>query len=383
MNDPARVEPSATIPPAPAPTSTQTRPAGPLPPKKAVRRKRVLHRDEPIPPRPDPIDPDVVIRIRGLTKRYGTRTAVDSLNLDVRRGEIFGLLGPNGAGKTTTVLMLLGLTEPSAGDVTVAGFDPRRESLQVKRRVGYLPDSVGFYGGLTGRENLRYTARLNGIPKKEAEERISDVLRQVGLADRADDRADTYSRGMRQRLGIADALVKDPEVLILDEPTTAIDPMGVVEMLALIRGLARDRGIAILLASHLLDQVQSVCQRVGIFDRGRIIGLGSVEELATTFGEPPDRLDVVLEADSAPDSDAAAERLAAVPGVLGLSSLDEGVGRTGWRLTIEPGRSETEVVRAVVDAVLAEGWRIERLGHARPSLEQIYRRAVERAEAAA
>jgi ABC-2 type transport system ATP-binding protein len=354
-----------------------------LPAKKAVRKKRVLHRDEPIPPRPDPIDPDVVIRIRGLTKRYGTRTAVDGLNLDIRRGEIFGLLGPNGAGKTTTVLMLLGLTEPTAGDVAVAGFDPRREALQVKSRVGYLPDSVGFYGGLTGRENLRYTARLNGIPRKVAEEQIAMVLAQVGLADRADDRADTYSRGMRQRLGIADALVKDPDVLILDEPTTAIDPMGVVEMLALIRGLARDRGIAILLASHLLDQVQSVCQRVGIFDRGRIIGLGSVDELAVTFGEPPDRLDVVLDPDSVLEPEAVASRLASVPGVLAVDPLEEGHSRTGWRLTIDANRPETDTVRAVVEAVLTAGWRIERLGRARPSLEQIYRRAVERAEAAA
>ena len=343
----------------------------------------MLHRDEPIPPRPDPIDPDVVIRIRGLTKRYGARTAVDSLNLDVRRGEIFGLLGPNGAGKTTTVLMLLGLTEPSAGEVTVAGFDPRHDSLQVKRRVGYLPDSVGFYGGLTGRENLRYTARLNGIRRKEAEQQIGDVLAQVGLADRADDRAETYSRGMRQRLGIADALVKDPEVLILDEPTTAIDPMGVVEMLALIRGLARDRGIAILLASHLLDQVQSVCQRVGIFDRGRIIGLGSVEELATSFGEPPDRLDVVLDAESVSDPADVASRLGELPGVLAADPLEEGASRTGWRLTVDSSRAEIEVMRGVVDAVLSAGWRIERLGHARPSLEQIYRRAVQRAEAAA
>ena len=341
------VDASAKPAPTPAPTPTPTRASGPLPAKKAVRRKRVLHRDEPIPPRPDPIDPDVVIRIRGLTKRYGTRTAVDALNLDIRRGEIFGLLGPNGAGKTTTVLMLLGLTEPSAGDVTVAGFDPRRESLKVKRRVGYLPDSVGFYGGLTGRENLRYTARLNGIPRREAEERISEVLEQVGLGDRADDRADTYSRGMRQRLGIADALVKDPEVLILDEPTTAIDPMGVVEMLALIRGLARDRGIAILLASHLLDQVQSVCHRVGIFDRGRIIGLGAVDELAVTFGEPPDRLDVVLDPETAPDAEVVAARLADVPGVLAVALLEEGSARAGWRLAVDPVRPETDVVRAV------------------------------------
>ncbi|MBM4407620.1 MAG: ABC transporter ATP-binding protein [Chloroflexi bacterium] len=316
--------------------------------------------------------------MRRLTKRYGARTAVDALDLEVRRGEIFGLLGPNGAGKTTTVLMLLGLTEPTDGDVRVAGFDPRRESLKVKRRVGYLPDSVGFYGSLSGRENLRYTARLNGIAARAAGERINEVLFQVGLADRADDRADTYSRGMRQRLGIADALVKDPEVLILDEPTTAIDPMGVVEMLELIRGLARDRGIAILLASHLLDQVQSVCHRVGIFDRGRLIGLGSVPDLAVEFGEPVGRLEVAVEPGSALGATDVHTLLASVAGVESVEQADDGWGRETWRLMLAGGPAESDVIRGVLDALAARGARVERIGRSRPSLEQIYRRAVER-----
>ena len=355
---------------------------GPTPPeRRRLSRKRVLIPGEPLPAPRERSDPDVVIHVRGLTKRYGSRTAVDHLNLDIRRGEIFGLLGPNGAGKTTTVLMLLGLTEPSEGDVLVAGYDPRRQSLQVKRRVGYMPDSVGFYGALSGRENLRYTARLNGIPGRMAEDRISDVLSQVGLADRANDRAETYSRGMRQRLGIADALVKDPEVLILDEPTSAIDPIGVVDMLDLIRGLARDRGIAILLASHLLDQVQSVCHRVAIFDRGRVIGLGTVAKLAVEFGEPPDRLDVALHADPAVDA-RAATLLGAVPGVRAVQPVDEGWGRRAWRLSIDPEVGETAVIRGVLDALAAAGARVERLGRARPSLEQIYRRAVERVQGA-
>ncbi len=255
----------------------------------------------------------VVIHAKGLTKRYGSRTAVDHLTLDVRRGEIFGLLGPNGAGKTTTVLMLLGLTEPTSGEALVLGLNPTRNPLHVKRRVGYLPDSVGFYGNLTGRENLRYTARLNGIPRRDADLRIGDVLGQVGLASRADDRTDGYSRGMRQRLGIADALVKDPEILILDEPTTAIDPIGVVEILDLIRGLARDRGLAILLASHLLDQVQSVCNRVGIFHEGKVIGQGTVEALAVEFGEDMQWLEVGVERDGAGAADPRA-LLEAVPG---------------------------------------------------------------------
>ncbi|HEY6014772.1 MAG TPA: ABC transporter ATP-binding protein, partial [Candidatus Limnocylindrales bacterium] len=230
-------------------------------------------------------DDDAVIRTRRLTKRYGTLTAVDHLDLVVHRGEIFGLLGQNGAGKTTTILMLLGLTEPSSGEARVMGLDPEREPRLVKRRVGYLPDAVGFYGGLSGRQNLRYTANLNGLRRDVAEHAIADVLEQVGLTDRADDRVDTYSRGMRQRLGIADALVKTPDLLILDEPTTAIDPLGVVEILELLRRLVNERGLAIMLSSHLLTQVQSVCDRIGIFAAGRLVGQGTVDELAATFGD--------------------------------------------------------------------------------------------------
>jgi ABC-2 type transport system ATP-binding protein len=144
----------------------------------------------------------LAIETRHLTKRYGAKTAVDSLDLEVAAGEIFGLLGPNGAGKTTTILMLLGLSEPTEGEALVAGIDPTRQPLQVKRHVGYLPDNVGFYGTLSGRENLRYTAKLNGMGRNEAERRISELLEQVGLADVGGDRVDTYSRGMRQRLGL-------------------------------------------------------------------------------------------------------------------------------------------------------------------------------------
>src|SRR5918997_6090416 len=224
------------------------------------------------------------IRTRGLTKEYGDLVAVDRLDLDVRSGEIFGLLGQNGAGKTTTILMLLGLTEPTSGTARVVGLDPARRPLEVKRQVGYLPDAVGFYGNLTGRENLRYTARLNGLERRHADRRIDEVLEQVGMTDRADTNADTYSRGMLQRLGIADALVKDPAVLILDEPTTAIDPLGVVEILDLLRGLVRDRGLAVLLSSHLLVQVERLCTRVGVFWRGRLLAEGSAHELAERAG---------------------------------------------------------------------------------------------------
>ena len=221
-----------------------------------------------------------------LTKSYGTIVAVDRLSLRVMPGEIYGLLGPNGAGKTTTILMLLGLTTPTSGSARVLGLDPAHRALDVKRRVGYLPDAVGFYGRLTGRENLRYTAELNGIRVDDAEGVIDDLLSQVGLADAADRPTAGYSRGMLQRLGIADALVKDPAVLILDEPTTSIDPAGVVELLALIRSLVAERGVGVLLSSHLLGQVERLCDRVGIFWRGRLLAEGTTADLAAQAGDP-------------------------------------------------------------------------------------------------
>ena len=227
---------------------------------------------------------DPAIITRELTKHYGDFVAVDRLDLTVERGEVFGLLGPNGAGKTTTILMLLGLSEPTSGTAEVLGLDPVRQSLEVKRRVGYVPDSVGFYDDLTGRENLRYTTRLNRLVRAEAEDRIDCVLADVGLVDRADDLVGTYSRGMRQRLGVADALVKEPAILIMDEPTVAIDPEGVDELLALIRRLRDDRGVTVLLSSHLLQQVQSVCDRIGIFVAGRLVAHGTIPDLSAAHG---------------------------------------------------------------------------------------------------
>lgn len=218
------------------------------------------------------------IRTVGLTKQYDGTVVVDGLHLDIAAGEVFGLLGPNGAGKTTTILMLLGLTEPSGGSMEILGLDPRRHPLEVKRRVGYLPDAVGFYDDLTGRQNLRFTARLNHID--DMEERIDFLLDEVGLAHAGDQPAGEYSRGMKQRLGLADALVKDPSILILDEPTTAIDPEGVAEILDQIRHLAVDEEVTVLLSSHLLNQVQAVCDRVAIFVTGSVVAQGTPHELA-------------------------------------------------------------------------------------------------------
>ena len=327
-----------------------------------------------VPPIDAAADELVRIRTRGLTKRYGDLVAVDKLDLEVRSGEIFGLLGQNGAGKTTTILMLLGLTEPTEGEARVVGLDPARRPLEVKRRVGYMPDSVGFYTDLTGRENLRYTARLNRIPSDLAETTIDEVLEQVGLTSRADDLVETYSRGMLQRLGIADALVKDPDVLILDEPTTAIDPLGVVEVLELLRRLVHERGLAILLSSHLLNQVQSVCDRIGIFASGRLIGHGTMAELASRFGEGDAHIEAGFDLVDEADAERTAELLRAIDGVVEVS-----VGRRPadpWTLTVRPPSEEGRVRQQILAVAAAEGLHLQSLRPVVPSLEDVYRRAV-------
>ena len=333
----------------------------------------------------DASKPPIRIKTRGLTKRYDDLVAVDHLDLDVRAGEIFGLLGQNGAGKTTTILMLLGLTEITEGAARVVGLDPSRGPLEVKRRVGYLPDSVGFYGDLTGRQNLRYTARLNRLDRKEAEETIDAVLEQVGLTDRADDKVEEYSRGMIQRLGIADALIKDPDVLILDEPTTAIDPLGVSEILELLRRLVDERGMAILLSSHLLNQVQSVCDRIGIFSAGRLIGQGTMKQLAERFGEEREELEIGFDSRTDADAERARAVLKSVPGVAAIG----GSIRPGdpWHVSVAHGADAKTVRSAVLAAVAEHQLPLSSIRAVVPSLEDIYRRAVagpraQRAEAA-
>lgn len=213
-----------------------------------------------------------IIEITGLTKKYGKFTAVDNLDLVIRKGEIFGLLGPNGAGKSTTILMILGLTEPTSGSVTVCGTNATTHPIEVKKKIGYLPEDVGFYEDMTGVENLCYTAGLNGIPQKEAKERAVYLLQRVGLGDQLKKKAGKYSKGMRQRLGLADVLIKNPEIVILDEPTSGIDPSGVKEFMELILQLSREHGLTVLFSSHHLHQVQQVCDRVGFFGGGKLLG---------------------------------------------------------------------------------------------------------------
>ena len=208
----------------------------------------------------------------GLTKRYGDRLAVDAVDMRVRRGEVYGFLGPNGAGKTTTLRMMLGLIRPTAGTATVLGRPAGRPD--VTARVGALVEGPGFYPYLSGLDNLRVMARYRGLPESAA----IGALARVDLADRGDDRFKSYSLGMKQRLGVASALMGEPEMIVLDEPTNGLDPAGMADMRSLIVDLARG-GQTVLLSSHLLDEVQEICDRVGVINKGRLLRESTVADL--------------------------------------------------------------------------------------------------------
>ncbi|MBU6458099.1 MAG: ABC transporter ATP-binding protein [Bradyrhizobium sp.] len=301
---------------------------------------------------------NIVIAAQGLTKSYDGVRVVDAINFDIARGEVFGLLGPNGAGKTTTILMMLGLTEISSGKVSVLGHDPARSPLRVKRKVGYLPDSVGFYDYLTASENLAYTAKLMGLRSAERTHRIAAALARVRLSDVADKRVATFSRGMRQRLGLAEIIVKQADIAILDEPTSGLDPQATLEFLNLIEELKAE-GITILLSSHLLDQVQRVCDRVALFQSGRIVLMGAVADLARqVLGAG-----FVVEVEA--EGTGLARRLATIPGVTNV----EAVAADRFRMT-----AERDVRADAACAVVGANGSLRRLSVDEPSLEAIYAR---------
>ncbi|NOZ29896.1 MAG: ABC transporter ATP-binding protein [Chloroflexi bacterium] len=301
-----------------------------------------------------------VIETHGLTKHYNGIVAVEELDLTVQRGEVFGMLGPNGSGKTTTILMILGLTEPTAGTVRVLGFDPAREPLSVKARVGYLPDQVGFYDEMTARENLIYIAKLNGLRRAEAYERIDEALEQMGLSEVADRPVGTFSRGMRQRLGVADLLIKRPQLVILDEPTQGLDPEAAREFLDIIRNL-KAQDITVLLASHLLYQVQAVCDRVGLFREGRMVVEGTVKELAQRVCGSAYRVRLEVEG----PTDALEKALRALPEVAEVRHPSENI------YEVEAQRDlRREAARAVIEA----GGQLCALELEEPSLDEIYAR---------
>ncbi|KON30055.1 hypothetical protein AC482_04880 [miscellaneous Crenarchaeota group-15 archaeon DG-45] len=230
-----------------------------------------------------------VIETTLLTKRYGDFTAVDQLNMTVDEGEIFGFLGPNGAGKTTTILMLMGLSVPTSGTGVVAGYDIVDESREVRKVASILPEYSSLYGDLTAYENLDYIGRLNDLSKAEGEERTNEMLKIVGMSKWKDSKVESFSRGMKQRVGIAAALIKQPKVIFLDEPTLGLDPVGTKEIRELILRLNREQGLTVVMASHLLHEIQITCSRVGIINKGRMVVTETIENLTKEMTGSEDR----------------------------------------------------------------------------------------------
>ncbi len=298
-----------------------------------------------------------------LTKRYGSITAVDCLNLKVKRGEIFGYLGHNGSGKTTTIMMLCGLVEPTQGSATVAGFDVQREVLEVKKRIGFLPENASYYANLTARQNLEFFGELAGLAKRERKERSEELLDLVGLGEWKDVKVGRFSKGMQQRLGIAQALIRDPEVLFLDEPTSGLDPQGTGDIRNLILKLGREEGKTIFLSSHLLAEVKQLCDRVGILKRGKLIAIGSVRELARQLNQD-NLIKIELEVDSVD---------AALRAVRNISGINEVIKEDG-KIII---RAERDIRREVFHAVSGSGLEILSLKLVEPSLEEVFLKAYE------
>ena len=300
-----------------------------------------------------------VVETRNLSKRYRDKLAVNALDLTVQEGEIFGFLGPNGAGKTTTILMLLGLSEPTSGNLSVCGFNPMRQSLEVKRRVGYLPENPGFYDDISARDNLLYMARLNRIPEDEARRRTTEVLEQVELADDGNRLVREYSRGMKQRLGIAEVLVKKPQAVILDEPTLGIDPDGAIRILELIRDLNREHNLTVMLSSHQLQQVQQICSRVGIIVKGKLIVQGQMDELGKAILKGR-QWNFLLEVSG--NNGGLERELQAIQGIDEVEKRGQ-----GWFL-----RCTQDVRGEVVGLVARKGLKLLQLRSEDPTLEEIY-----------
>ena len=302
-----------------------------------------------------------VIKTISLTKQYGEFTAVDKLDLSIEQGEVFGFLGPNGAGKTTTILMLLGLTSPTNGSATIYGYDCTRNPLSVKRITGYLPENVGFYGELSAEDNLRYTASLNKIDGEESRQRIKQVLEDVGLIERAKQPVRQYSRGMRQRLGIADVLLKRPKVVILDEPTQGIDPASVPELLEIIRRMSQEHKITVVLSSHQLHYVQRICSRVAIMSKGKAVMQGNVDELSQKVmgGE-----DIVVDLEVEKLTPQITNSLSALSGVTKVTS-------NGNMITVECSRG---VKKELASSVISNAGTVLTLRSADSVLEEIYLR---------
>jgi ABC-2 type transport system ATP-binding protein len=303
-----------------------------------------------------------VIEVEHITKRYGRVTAVDDVSFRVERGEILGFLGPNGAGKTTTMRILTGYMPPTEGRATVAGYDVFTHPVDAKRRTGYLPETPPLYPDMTVREYLEFVARIKGVPPKEQKDRVTAVMKRTHIDDVPAKHCSKLSKGYRQRVGLAQALIHNPEVLILDEPTAGLDPKQIIETRGLIRGLAGDH--TIVLSTHILPEVAQTCQRVVIINNGRVVAVDTPEGLTARL-QGAETLYVQIDAMGAQP----AEVLQAIPGVSRVAVADHRAGIDGFE--VESGRG-IDIRREIARAVVNSGWGLLELRPMRMSLEEIF-----------
>jgi ABC-2 type transport system ATP-binding protein len=303
-----------------------------------------------------------VIEVQHVTKRYGRVTAVDDVSFTVERGEILGFLGPNGAGKTTTMRILTGYMPATDGTATVAGYDVFTHPIEAKRRTGYLPETPPLYPDMTVREYLDFVAKIKGVPATERRARVGSVMERTRIADMAARHCSKLSKGYRQRVGLAQALIHNPDVLILDEPTAGLDPKQIIETRDLIRGLGGDH--TIVLSTHILPEVAQTCQRVVIINKGRVVAVDTPDNLTARL-RGAETMYVHIDSEGADASTA----LQAIPGVTRVVASD-GRGPAG-AYEVESGRG-TDVRREIARTVVSRGWGLLELRPMRMSLEEIF-----------
>jgi ABC-2 type transport system ATP-binding protein len=303
-----------------------------------------------------------VIEVQHITKHYGRMTAVDDVSFRVERGEILGFLGPNGAGKTTTMRILTGYMPPSEGRATVAGYDVFDHPIEAKRRTGYLPETPPLYPDMSVREYLDFVAKIKGVAPRDRKQRVLTVMERTRIADMADRHCGKLSKGYRQRVGLAQALIHNPEVLILDEPTAGLDPKQIIETRDLIRSLAGDH--TIVLSTHILPEVAQTCQRVVIINKGHVVAVDTPDNLTARL-RGTETLYVQVDSGGAP----AADLLATIPGVTRVSGSDQHGTITGYEIESDRG---TDVRRDLARTVVTSGWGLLELRPMRMSLEEVF-----------
>ena len=303
-----------------------------------------------------------MIEVQHLTKRYGRVVAVDDVSFRVERGEILGFLGPNGAGKSTTMRILSGYMPATEGRANVAGFDVFDKPLDAKRRIGYLPETPPLYPDMTVREYLDFVARIKGVPNREKKDRVAAVMTRTHVADMADRHCGKLSKGYKQRVGLAQALIHNPDVLILDEPTAGLDPKQIIETRELIRGLAGDH--TVVLSTHILPEVAQTCQRVVIINKGRVVAVDTPDNLTARL-KGAETMYVQVDAEGA-DAGAA---LSALPGVMRVATSEQRGTVAGFEVESERG---TDIRREIARTVVNRGWGLLELRPMRMSLEEIF-----------